>query len=222
MCPAAGIWNDSVVAVKVISAKRTLHPGDASDHEQQLSMELARHEYESWINANLRHPNIMQLFTSFTVCLDGTSSSSGSSRAEAAGNNQRQHQQQQHQQQQQPEQELEEFQEGRGERVDNACTQQQQQQQQSETALQGTSQDCRASTGAAPAAAAAAAPASSNNVSVAAVAPPAGLLRVQQAISDAVGTAAPPAPAPTSYKWKTHLVMEFCDMGTLQVRAGDW
>jgi hypothetical protein len=33
-------------------------------------MELAQHEYESWLNANLRHPNIVQLFTSFTVVLE--------------------------------------------------------------------------------------------------------------------------------------------------------
>lgn len=38
--------------------------------EQQVSMELAQHEYESWLNANLRHPNIVQLFTSFTVALE--------------------------------------------------------------------------------------------------------------------------------------------------------
>ncbi|KAF6253847.1 hypothetical protein COO60DRAFT_383790 [Scenedesmus sp. NREL 46B-D3] len=39
-------------------------------HEQQVAMELAQHEYESWLNANLRHPNIVQLFTSFTVVLE--------------------------------------------------------------------------------------------------------------------------------------------------------
>jgi len=38
--------------------------------EQQVAMELAQHEYESWLNANLRHPNIVQLFTSFTVALE--------------------------------------------------------------------------------------------------------------------------------------------------------
>lgn len=43
------------------------------DHDgldQQIAMELAQHEYESWLNANLRHPNIVQLFTSFTVVLE--------------------------------------------------------------------------------------------------------------------------------------------------------
>ncbi|WIA40607.1 hypothetical protein OEZ86_013945 [Tetradesmus obliquus] len=40
------------------------------EHEQQVAMELAQHEYESWLNANLRHPNIVQLFTSFTVVLE--------------------------------------------------------------------------------------------------------------------------------------------------------
>ena len=77
-----GIWHDSVVAVKVISARRntTRSAGgshrSSSDPDDKLAAELAQHEYESWINANLRHPSIMQLFTAFTVCLDGASSSS--------------------------------------------------------------------------------------------------------------------------------------------------
>lgn len=36
----------------------------------QVALELAQHEYESWLNANLRHPNIVQLFTSFTIGLE--------------------------------------------------------------------------------------------------------------------------------------------------------
>lgn len=43
---------------------------EPDEHEQQVAMELAQHEYESWLNANLRHPNIVQLFTSFTVVLE--------------------------------------------------------------------------------------------------------------------------------------------------------
>jgi hypothetical protein len=113
-----GVWCGSVVAVKVIRVRQqppasrnrapgspttavaTTPPGilfnsggscssnsssssggqqhsevDAADqepdeHEQQVAMELAQHEYESWLNANLRHPNIVQLFTSFTVVLE--------------------------------------------------------------------------------------------------------------------------------------------------------
>jgi serine/threonine protein kinase len=172
-----------VVAVKVISAKRTLHPGDAGDLEQQLSMELARHEYESWINANLRHPNIMQLFTSFTVCLDGTSSGSSSS-TEAAGRDL------------QPRQ-----------------LQQQQQQQQLGSALSGTSPDA---SGLAPAGSTpAAASASSSARSDADAAMPAGV--VSTGVAGASDVAAAAVAASTSYKWKTHLVMEYCDMGTLQV-----
>jgi hypothetical protein len=43
---------------------------EPDEHQQQVAMELAQHEYESWLNANLRHPNIVQLFTSFTVVLE--------------------------------------------------------------------------------------------------------------------------------------------------------
>eukprot|EP00775_Hariotina_reticulata_P005410 gene5410-5643_t len=99
-----GVWCGSMVAVKVIRVRQQqpgpvqqLHAASAaalrphgSDQnaddqqlasaahaelltglqEQQVSMELAQHEYESWLNANLRHPNIVQLFTSFTVALE--------------------------------------------------------------------------------------------------------------------------------------------------------
>jgi hypothetical protein len=41
----------------------------------QVALELAQHEYESWLNANLRHPNIVQLFTSFTIGLEERSPS---------------------------------------------------------------------------------------------------------------------------------------------------
>lgn len=43
----------------------------------QVALELAQHEYESWLNANLRHPNIVQLFTSFTIGLEERASSFG-------------------------------------------------------------------------------------------------------------------------------------------------
>jgi hypothetical protein len=109
-----GVWCGSVVAVKVIRVRQqpaasrnraacgqttavaTTPPGmlfnggsccsnssssnnssasegagqEPDEHEQQVAMELAQHEYESWLNANLRHPNIVQLFTSFTVVLE--------------------------------------------------------------------------------------------------------------------------------------------------------
>lgn len=107
---AAGVWCGSVVAIKVIQVKQPTaltfpnrpstnqqqrrtndeqtsqqglrsHPlGDAaaahgatSDYDSQaaqVALELAQHEYESWLNANLRHPNIVQLFTSFTLGLE--------------------------------------------------------------------------------------------------------------------------------------------------------
>jgi hypothetical protein len=104
----AGVWCGAVVAVKVIQVKQPSaltfpnrpptshqqrspgsdlrsHPlGDAAAAEAaaatagpsqidsqaaQVALELAQHEYESWLNANLRHPNIVQLFTSFTIGL---------------------------------------------------------------------------------------------------------------------------------------------------------
>lgn len=97
-----GVWCGSVVAVKVIRVKQQLLPGISAalsspgpagsanssaytgrmstsssgtsstspGEQQQVAVELAQHEYESWLNANLRHPNIVQLFTSFTVVLE--------------------------------------------------------------------------------------------------------------------------------------------------------
>jgi len=47
--------------------------GATSEYDSQaaqVALELAQHEYESWLNANLRHPNIVQLFTSFTLGLE--------------------------------------------------------------------------------------------------------------------------------------------------------
>lgn len=111
--PTAGVWCGSVVAVKVIQVKQPSalsfparasaqqhsqpelrsHPlGGASDaaaaaavqptavcdsQAAQVALELAQHEYESWLNANLRHPNIVQLFTSFTIGLEERVSTSG-------------------------------------------------------------------------------------------------------------------------------------------------
>lgn len=77
------MWHDSAVAVKVIqvSARRpTSAPGpggaDGADGAA-VGAELARHEYESWLNANLRHPHIVQLFTSFTVALEAPTARGG-------------------------------------------------------------------------------------------------------------------------------------------------
>jgi hypothetical protein len=102
------VWCGSVVAVKVIQVKQPsalTFPNRHKAHSQQVSseqqlnlrshplddtssaaatpaaieidsqaaqvaLELAQHEYESWLNANLRHPNIVQLFTSFTIGLE--------------------------------------------------------------------------------------------------------------------------------------------------------
>lgn len=44
--------------------------GQIDSQAAQVALELAQHEYESWLNANLRHPNIVQLFTSFTIGLE--------------------------------------------------------------------------------------------------------------------------------------------------------
>ncbi len=74
-CVAAGIWNDSLVAVKVIRV-RCRRTSDRDADDAHVTAELARHEYESWLNANLRNPNIVQLFTSFTVGLEKPASSS--------------------------------------------------------------------------------------------------------------------------------------------------
>jgi hypothetical protein len=59
------------VAVKVIRVSCPIHlpSKDPSAREAAVNAELARHEYESWLNANLRHPNIVQLFTSFSVAI---------------------------------------------------------------------------------------------------------------------------------------------------------
>jgi hypothetical protein len=103
----AGVWCGSVVAVKVIQVKQpsaltfpnrpptshqqrspgadlrshplgdaaaaetaaTAGPSEIDSQAAQVALELAQHEYESWLNANLRHPNIVQLFTSFTIGL---------------------------------------------------------------------------------------------------------------------------------------------------------
>lgn len=43
---------------------------DFDTQAAQVALELAQHEYESWLNANLRHPHIVQLFTSFTIGLE--------------------------------------------------------------------------------------------------------------------------------------------------------
>lgn len=52
-------------------------PAVCDSQAAQVALELAQHEYESWLNANLRHPNIVQLFTSFTIGLEERASSSG-------------------------------------------------------------------------------------------------------------------------------------------------
>jgi hypothetical protein len=104
ICLSAGVWCGSVVAVKVIQVKQpsalTFPNRPSTQHQQhqvsqqpqearlqpldnttgaaagmdsqaaQVALELAQHEYESWLNANLRHPNIVQLFTSFTIGLE--------------------------------------------------------------------------------------------------------------------------------------------------------
>ncbi len=95
---SAGVWCGSVVAVKVIQVKQPSAltfpnrpptqsqqqdtekrqagvPSEIDSQAAQVALELAQHEYESWLNANLRHPNIVQLFTSFTIGLEerGTS-----------------------------------------------------------------------------------------------------------------------------------------------------
>jgi hypothetical protein len=96
-CVHTGVWCGSVVAVKVIQVRQpllhrpmaavtaALGPAEqthdsaaaaaaaeaATDaHAGQVALELGQHEYESWLNANLRHPNIVQLFTSFTLGLE--------------------------------------------------------------------------------------------------------------------------------------------------------
>lgn len=94
----AGVWCGSVVAVKVIQVRQpsaltfrnrpstqpqqqqearlqpldntTGAPAGMDSQAAQVALELAQHEYESWLNANLRHPNIVQLFTSFTIGLE--------------------------------------------------------------------------------------------------------------------------------------------------------
>ncbi len=79
-----GVWNDSVVAVKVIQVYSPRHhpqrrsaPSGGGSSSASVGAELARHEYESWLNANLRHPHIVQLFTSFTVAVEGPPAARG-------------------------------------------------------------------------------------------------------------------------------------------------
>lgn len=58
---AAAVWHNAVVAVKVInvcSRQRVSTPQGAAD---DLVCQLQRHEAESHLNANLRHPNIVQV-----------------------------------------------------------------------------------------------------------------------------------------------------------------
>lgn len=58
-------------------AAAAAQPAVCDSQAAQVALELAQHEYESWLNANLRHPNIVQLFTSFTIGLEERASTSG-------------------------------------------------------------------------------------------------------------------------------------------------
>ncbi|KIZ05372.1 Serine/threonine-protein kinase HT1 [Monoraphidium neglectum] len=52
---------------------------------EAVGAELARHEYESWLNANLRHPQIVQLFTSFTLALEAPAGATHAAAGSACG-----------------------------------------------------------------------------------------------------------------------------------------
>lgn len=173
-----GIWNDSVVGIKVICVKVRRSSDDNAD-EAQVNIELAKHEYESWLNANLRHPSIVQLFTSFTIGLESAGGGSLGSITPPAGASAR-------------------------------------------------NLDVPEFSSAAAASSSAAAHGSNTVVD--------SVLTADVAVVSSVGTAEgggaagsstqPPsglhAPAASrqhkmSTNWKTHLVMEYCDMGTMQV-----
>ncbi len=57
----AAIWHNTVVAVKVVPVRGGGRPDAGASAALNVQSELARHEAESHLTANLRHPNIVQV-----------------------------------------------------------------------------------------------------------------------------------------------------------------
>jgi hypothetical protein len=61
-CGLAGLWNGVMVAVKQMEQKARRGPVQADDDDV-----LKKAQAEAWMNSRLRHPHIVQLYTSYTV-----------------------------------------------------------------------------------------------------------------------------------------------------------
>lgn len=60
------MWHDHIVAIKVVSSQ-PVAPGSPEAADPMRCRQLARSEYESWLNWQLHHPHVVLLYTAFSV-----------------------------------------------------------------------------------------------------------------------------------------------------------